>query len=247
MKKNNPIAFKPNFNVEILDSGRVVLFSEDQHHLLVGPLYAEIANMLRDGPQDETVVLATLSKKYSIKCACEALSRLKRKGFLGTYVENVSLNNTAFWSDTNLTPDGLEYKTAIIKNFIYNDISYLINSLKSLGVSVNYDGDFYVVVVDNYINNDMEVFNKERLIDRKPWIMVKPTGRIIKSCPKKYFYDEGERSCSIDETYQNLGGVVSPLTGIVAAIRHSVVNNEHVCYTVRNLPLPTYSNLLISM
>ena len=60
----------------------------------------------------------------------------------------------------------------------------------------------------------------------------------LKSSPKKYFFDEGERSCSLDDTLQNLSDNISPITGVISSIRHSIVNDEHICYTVRTLPPP---------
>ncbi len=232
--------------------------------------------------------------------------------------------------------------------------SDLTTALGNLSLKVNDAGDFFIAIVDNYICHELEEFNCARLQDKKPWMLLKPSGRIIwigpifepihtgcwnclaeklkenrrvevdlfglnnsnlnipplshlptiriiamniaaievakwekspqshqlhnnlltldlknmetrlhpfkslltctscqptnkctkqsslnlKSSPKKYYFDEGERSCSLDDTLQNLSNNISPITGVISSIRHSIVNDEHICYTVRTLPLP---------
>ncbi len=61
---------------------------------------------------------------------------------------------------------------------------------------------------------------------------------ILKSCIKKYEYENGERACSVDATLNNLGNIVSPITGVISTVRTKIVNDEYICYTVRNLPVP---------
>ncbi len=60
----------------------------------------------------------------------------------------------------------------------------------------------------------------------------------LKPSFKEHFFEEGERACSPDKTLENLSQVISPLTGMISSIRHSIVNDEHICYAVRTLPLP---------
>ncbi len=350
--------FKPNFHVEIIDSEQVVLFSEDQHHLLQGPIYVAIAEMICNGPASEKDVVDNLLAKFSNEWIQEALNRLKRKGFITKYCDNVAKNIMAFWSDLALEGKARAKQSIVIKNFSKHNSSELVNILNSLSLKVAESGDFFIVIVDNYICGELDDFNKARLRDRKPWMLLKPSGRVIwigpifepnntgcwnclaeklkenrrvevdlfglknsnlnipslpylptthsiamnlaanevakwerskqahrlhhnlltldlgnmemrlhsfkslatctscqtdytsmqqqfpilKSSPKKYYFEEGERACSLDNTLKNLSDVISPLTGVISFIRHSIVNDEHICYTVRTLPLPAEHN-----
>ncbi len=359
MREACQLNFKQNFNVEILDCERVLLYSEDQHYLLNGSIYTEIAAIFQNGPQDERAIIDLLSHKFSFENLREAISRLKKKGFINVYNGDLPQSTAAFWSDINLLSNDLQPKITVIQNYSSYDTSHLAHSLEDLGITLKDDGDFFVVIVDNYISKELEAFNSERLNDQRPWMLLKPAGRIIwigpifefgktgcwnclaqklkenrrvevdifglendklnipslpslkttldtamslaatevakwhrsvtahklndniltfdfgsmqtrfhsfkkttfcmscqpmlklpqlnkipqlKKCLKKYVYDEGERAFSIDESLQKLGNIVSPLTGIVGSISHSLVNDEHICYTVRNLPLPTDKN-----
>lgn len=351
------ISFKPNFHVEIIDSERVVLFTEDQHHLLQGYIYVAIAKLIIGNPLSEEALIGNLLSKFPKELIGKTLDRLKIKGFITNNSENLAKNIKAFWSDLRL--ENFENtQSVVIKNFSSQDPSELINILKSLSLRVSNSGDFFIVIVDNYISEELEEFNNARLSDGKPWMLMKPSGRIIwigpifepnrtgcwnclaerlkenrrvevdlfglknknlnipslpylatthsiamnlaanevakwkrskqahqlncnlltldlanmemrlhpfknlanclycqkacgscpkcfptlKSSPKKYFLEEGERTCSLDDTLNNLQDIISPFTGIISSIRHSIVNDEHICYTVRTLPLPALHN-----
>jgi ribosomal protein S12 methylthiotransferase accessory factor len=354
MNVGDLLCFKPHFNVEIVDSEQVVLFSEDKQHLLKGFIYAAIAEILKVNPVSEKTIFDNLLKKFSFECIQEALTRLKSKKFITKHEEMVQKNIKAFWSDLALDSEDIAQKSIIIQNFSRHSSSDILEAMNSLSLSVNDSGNFFIVIVDNYICKELEDFNKERLKDGKPWMLFKPSGRVIwigpifesnrtgcweclaknlkenrrvevdlfglqnsalnikslpciqttyniainlaateiakwtkskkshrlnhhlltfdlkdlemilhpfkpkfsctcqanyksiklqapklNPCLKKYYFEEGERSRSLDETLQNFQDILSPVTGIISTIRHSMVNDEHICYTVRTLPAPS--------
>lgn len=346
--------FKPHFHVEIIDCEQLVLFSEDKHHLLQGSIYVAIAELIHSGPMPEATIIEILLPKFPLECIQEAFSRLKKKGFFSKSCNKTTKNILAFWSDLALDEEARVKPSIVIKNFSQYSSSDLTTALGNLSLKVDESGDFFIAIVDNYICHELEEFNYARLQDKKPWMLLKPSGRIIwigpifepshtgcwnclaeklkenrrvevdlfgqnssnlnipplshlptaqiiamnmaaievakwgkapqshqlhtnlltldlknmetrlhpfksrlnctscqpdnkctkqsslnlKSSPKKYFFDEGERSCSLDDTLQNLSDTISPITGVISSIRHSIVNDEHICYTVRTLPLP---------
>ncbi len=346
--------FKPNFHVEILDSEQLVLFSEDKHHLLRGSIYVAIGKLIHIGPRPEEEIAKELLPKFPLEFIREALKRLKQKGFVSNLCDQAPKNILAFWSDLTLDEEVRVKPSFVIKNLSRYSSSDLIKALESLSLKMEESEDFFIVIVDNYISGELEEFNKTRLLDKKPWMLLKPSGRVIwmgpifepgrtgcwnclaeklkenrrvevdlfglknsdlnipslahlpttqiiamnmaanevakwekspkshqlhqnlltldvgsmemrlhpfkslstctscqpinqrdkkqfpylQSSPKMYFFDEGERSCSFDDTLQNLNDNISPITGMISSIRHSIVNSEHICYTVRTLPLP---------
>jgi bacteriocin biosynthesis cyclodehydratase domain-containing protein len=346
--------FKQNFHVELIDSEQLVLFSEDKHHLLRGSIYVAIAELIRAVPMSEEVITDKLLPKFPREFVREALDRLKNKGFTSDICDQTPTNVSAFWSDLTLDKEVRVKPSFVIQNFSRHSSLDLINALDSLSLKRGESGDFFIVMVDNYICEEIEEFNRARLLDKKPWMLLKPSGRVLwmgpifepsrtgcwnclakklkenrrvevdlfglknsglnipslahlpttpiiamnmaanevakwekspeshqlhqnlltldlgsmemrlhpfkslticTSCQpinqqdkkqfpclqpslKKYFFDEGERSCSFDETLQNLNETISPITGMISSIRHAIVNDEHICYTVRTLPLP---------
>lgn len=347
------LCFSDNLNVKIMDSEKVVLFTEDRQYLLKGLVYVAIAEIFKICPVTEKIIFENLLKKFPFQCIQEALSRLKKKDFISKHDELNHKNISAFWSDLSLEAN-VAQESISIKNFSQHSSIPILEALSSLSLTVTDLGDFFVVIVDNYICMELEEFNKERLIDGKPWILLKPSGRVmwigpifepnktgcweclakslkenrrvevdlfglqnnnlnIKSLPfleitlsiafnlaaievgkwikskklhslsnhlmtfdfkslethlhptkikpsclcqvqyeqikqqkvelkpsqKTYFFQEGERSSCLDETLQNFQDILSPITGVVSKIRHSIVNDEHICYTVRTLPVPS--------
>ncbi len=352
------IIFNPIFHIKILNHERVLLFSEDQHHLLNGNIYGDIARILKEGARDEKEIFHYLTtNNYSTSLIEEAFKRLKLKSFIIPYYENVPAHAAAFWIDVKVSPQNLRRKTVVVKNFSNSSETSLVTAFQSLNINVESEGDFFVVLVDNYINEQLAFFNAERLKDHKPWILLKASGRIfwigpifesnitgcwnclisrlkenlrveidafgtdneklnipakpslpisqamamnlaaievskwqrsldrhrlhdsiftfdfnsletrlhnfkklslcpscqpfksytlpqapiLKACSKKHIYQTGERAFSNEDTLENIKSIVSPITGIISSMRHTLINDEHVCYSVRNLPIPDYS------
>ena len=59
----------------------------------------------------------------------------------------------------------------------------------------------------------------------------------LDSSPKEFVDDEDERACNPEETLEKIECIVSPITGIISKIKYLKVNNTHIYYTVRNLPV----------
>lgn len=348
------VQFKPNFHMEIMNEKQLVLFSEDKQHLLQGAIYVAIAELIHLKPMPEETVTENLLSKFPLECIQEAFFRLRKKGFVSNFCNKRTKNALAFWSDLALDEEVVVKPSIAIKNFSQHSSSELSVALNNLSLKIDDSGDFFIVIVDNYISYALEAFSKARLQDKKPWMLLKPSGRVIwigpifeqshagcwhclaekikenrrvevdlfgldnnslnipslsylpttltiamnmaaieiakweksqathqllknlltidlrsmetqlhpfkllvtcavcqpsqkqikQSFPnlqpslKKYFFDEGERACSLDETLHNLSDNISPITGAISSLRHSIVNEEHICYTVRTLPLP---------
>lgn len=174
------LQFKPNFHISIIDCEQLVLFSEDKHHLLQGSIYVAIAELIHSCPMSEEVITETLLPKFPLECIKEAFIRLKKKGFLSKFSDKIPRNVSAFWSDLTLDAEVSVKPSIVIKNFSQHSSSDLATALGNLSLKVDDEsGDFFIVIVDNYICEELALFNKARLQDKKPWMLLKPSGRII--------------------------------------------------------------------
>lgn len=63
----------------------------------------------------------------------------------------------------------------------------------------------------------------------------------LESSSKGYISSEDERACSPEETLSRIKPVSSTITGIVSKIKHTKVNNTHICLTMMNMPAPALS------
>ena len=172
--------FAPHFQLEILDSQKIVLFSEDKHHLLSGQIYVEIAKILKKGPIHEKKLFKHLSQ-FPQQIIRIALDKLKTKRFI-TFYTDTPKNIAAFWSDMGLETGDVNKKQISVCNFSEQSSLPLKIALNNLSIVVNKPNentDLFVVIVDNYICKNLEAFNQDRLKDQKPWMLLKPSGRII--------------------------------------------------------------------
>jgi oxazoline/thiazoline synthase len=170
--------FSPHFHIEILDSEQVVLFSEDRYHLLRGFIYVEIARILHKDHLLEQDLKNQLLSRFSSEDVQEALNRLQNKNFIIPYHESAQKNIAAFWSELSLTEPESRL-TVGIKNFSRHCSNALVQALENLSIHTDEKENFFIVIVDNYISEEVEAFNNARISDKKPWMLLKPSGRII--------------------------------------------------------------------
>jgi ribosomal protein S12 methylthiotransferase accessory factor len=55
----------------------------------------------------------------------------------------------------------------------------LIAILQAIGIRVAAEGDFTVVMVDDYLRRELEGFNREAIRRERPWMIVKPAGNVF--------------------------------------------------------------------
>lgn len=147
--------FKPNFHVEIIDCEQLVLFSEDKQHLLRGSIYVAIAKLIRSCPMSEEIIIENLLPKFPLECIQEALTRLKKKGFVSRFCNETPTNILAFWSDLTLDEEVQVKSSIVIKNFSRHSSSDLTIALDNLSLKVDRSRDFFIVIVDNYTDGKM--------------------------------------------------------------------------------------------
>lgn len=354
---NSFYQIKKNYHIEILDPKRVVLFTEDTHFLLTGELYVQIVRILQKEKTQKRNIIALLENAFLSTHIEHALERLLSKNFIQECKPSQENDAySAFWSYLTIKHDVIpNIKVVNYSRHLDKDI---IDIVENAGITTKEDCDLYLVVVENYISKELELFNLNRIKDQKPWILLKPSGHIawigpifypkktacwnclckklkenrrvevdifgvnneklnilslpslpttinisislatneiikwfknpentnfynniftldfrnlesqfhhfvrsslcsicnpnfeknsdlprLKSCEKKYCDTDDERSSSPEETFVTLKNFVSPLTGIVSQLKYSMINEKHICYAVRNLPLTKQNNI----
>lgn len=89
----------------------------------------------------------------------------------------------AFWHMLDISPSNarerLQAGSVSVTSFGGIDRAPFQAMLESLGVRVDGQGDRWVVLVDDYLQEGLEAFNQKTLSDNRPWMLVKPVGTEI--------------------------------------------------------------------
>jgi bacteriocin biosynthesis cyclodehydratase domain-containing protein len=173
----------PQFKASVepfVDPGQgLFLLSEGQRAWLPNPIYSAIAPML-DGARTVEAIVEALSKIYSEKQVLKALNNFREHGYLADDASIEPRPARAFWEQVGVPPGVAQARLANAKVSIaaFGDVEteFLASALERTGVSVAPDGNFAVVVTDDYLRPELAAWNRDSLASGQPWLLVKPVG-----------------------------------------------------------------------
>jgi oxazoline/thiazoline synthase len=183
---NKPV-FKPHFHVEVIEPSSVYLLSEHEHHALSGRLYTLLAPLL-NGQHNVDDIVRHLEAEVSILGIYNALTRLESQGYLAEADQIMPSEQAAFWSllDTDSATALSKLKNARLSIVSFGNVETkeFIDALKSLNINVDEQADLTqtdltIVLTDDYLQVGLSEFNQAAEARQKPWLLVKPVGKVI--------------------------------------------------------------------
>lgn len=174
--------FKRHFHVEILkEDNAVYLMSEKRHFALTGRLYVELASLL-NGRRTEEEIIRELRADFDEDLVRETLSHMRKKGYVTDAHEGLPESTAAFWDlqniDAKQAREQLQHTKVSIRNFSGVDAGPFVEMLGRLGVSVSEEADLTVVLVDDYLQEELREFNRQALKSGHHWLLAKPAGAV---------------------------------------------------------------------
>ena len=173
--------FKPHFHVEAVEPSTLYLMSEQGHIALSGRIYVLLAPLL-NGQHTVDEIVEQLKDDTSLFGAYHALTSLESQGYL-TEAADVPNEVAAFWSlqgvDASVAVSKLQDTRVSVTAFGAVKTEPFISALESLNIQVGDEGDFTVVLTDDYLQLGLDEFNAQALHSQKPWMLVKPVGATL--------------------------------------------------------------------
>ena len=183
------------FHYEIIPFEGVVLFSENEEIFLNGELYVRLVPFL-NGQHSILEVVEFLLNEMSPLEALFFLDRLRQQGLVTEIHPSIPSEQAAFWSMLDIAPANalkrLQADSISVTSFGGIDLAPFQAMLESLGVRVDGQSDRSVVLVDDYLQEDLEAFNQKAISDNRSWMLVKPVGTEIWIGP---IFTPGETGC----------------------------------------------------
>jgi oxazoline/thiazoline synthase len=173
------IRFSPNFSVYILPPDGVCLYSENRKIFLRGELYCAVASRIGAGAHPDAIAKA-LSGEFPPDKIDEALERLLDRRLV-VPVDLIDDTAAGYWASLGL-PDEIAVEnlsniSVRIETMGAAGPRELDAALRKFGVRlVDHPADLTVVLVDDYLDGQLEAFNRQRLAQRQPWLLVQPSG-----------------------------------------------------------------------
>jgi ribosomal protein S12 methylthiotransferase accessory factor len=186
------VAFAPHFEVRTLDDRRLLLLSEDRSVLLSGKLYVLIAPYL-DGSRtrDEIVAALRATTTAPLDRIEQAMSTLLGKRYAAPVTPGVSVPRAAFWTELGVDPASAGQRlgqTHVSVRALGQApgadgvaADHLVAALTDAGFPVSVDtadADVTVVLVEDYLDPQLDAINREMRRTGRRWLPLKATGRV---------------------------------------------------------------------
>ena len=174
--------FKSYFHIEVVPSVGVFLLSESDYYILTGELYEKLVPLI-NGDRSVDDQVATLGDRVSVAEIYYALMLMEQKGYIVENTETVSPEVEAFWDfldvDASEADRRLQSTGVSITALSNIPTQPLSTALQQLNIQVVPSGEIEIVLTDDYLRIELEQINHKALESRRPWMLVKPVGKII--------------------------------------------------------------------
>ena len=174
--------FKNHFHVEIVDPDLVLLLFEDDCLVLKGPLYALLAPYL-DGESTFDHIVEGLEGRATALDVYYGLSLLEKGGYIVEGDDTEMPGMAAFRDylnvDSKVFRSRLDGTRVAVRSIGTIPLEPFVLVLESIGIRVSGNGDFRVVLSNDYLHPELQEFNRQALALNLPWMLVKPAGAVV--------------------------------------------------------------------
>ena len=192
--------FKPCYYVELIEPHRVLFLSERGVSWLDDHLYHLLASLV-DGDRTTEEIFELLQqqlvqgqistedsaiafqKVLDVSIGIQrSLFQMERQGYLVEKSQELPSQATIFCNHLNISPtlayQRLQSTKVAVKTIGSVPTECFINLLKSLSIQIAAEGNLTLVLVEDYLESELQEFNQHMLRSRSPWMLIKPWGTV---------------------------------------------------------------------
>jgi oxazoline/thiazoline synthase len=189
--------FAPNFTVYVLPPDAVCLYSEDRKFFLHGELYCALAKAIGKGDKSFAELARQLERNFPPDKVEEALKRLMERGYIVPASSSSPRAVDGYWASLGLQPGVAEQNLANcrvrVEAIDVEGAPEFSAALRELGVEVvTRSPDLTVTLVNDYFEARLAELNRQRVLNRTPWLLVQPSGAFPLVGP---LFDPGRTAC----------------------------------------------------
>ena len=178
---NTPV-FKSHLHVEVFPREGVLLLSEAGSKVLHGDAFEKIVPLI-DGHRSADAIVDALADQVDAARAYYVLNILEAKGYLAEASPDVPASLSAFWQvsgiDARAAQGGVTRKVDCCSH--RGRAGFRTHDLRPHGNGSHARHqrrrDLWVVLTDDYLRIDLATINATALETKRPWLLVRLTGR----------------------------------------------------------------------
>jgi ribosomal protein S12 methylthiotransferase accessory factor len=172
--------FAPNYSVYVLPPDAVCFYSEDRKFFLHGELFCIVADAIAAGKSFGQIVREQ-TKKFPADVVDQAIKWLIDRRYIVPKRQTAIDAAAGYWATLGIPLEmaakNLQKCKVRIQSVDAKGAKQLGAALRKLGVRVvDRSADLTVVLVNDYLEGQLEPLNRQHLSDRTPWLLVQPSG-----------------------------------------------------------------------
>jgi len=171
-----------SYNVIVSSSEQVRLFKQNDSKILNGRVFVLLAPLL-NAQYTFSEIYQKLSSHQVTKA--EIIYALEQLQALGLVLQegDVPPNFMVFWHSLNIdsttVQNRLKKARVSLTALGMVDTKQMKEALSLLNIESDVEGDFHVVLTDDYLRPELAEINHKALQSKSPWMLVKPVGNSI--------------------------------------------------------------------
>ena len=174
--------FKSCFRVETLGAEGAFLLSERNSVLLKGSLHRLLIPLI-DGHHTVEEIIDKLHEQVDAIAVYSALMHMEQKGYLiesENQLPTQLVDLCASWNlNANEAYQRLQTTKVTVTSLAPLSTKEFVAILEGLQIQVAEDGDIEVVLTDDYLRGELDIFNQKAILESRSWMLVKPVGTIV--------------------------------------------------------------------
>jgi len=193
----NTPAFKAHLHVEVIPGEGVLILSEEAAKALHGGAYEKIVPLV-DGHRGTDEIVDALADQVDAARVYYVLNAMEAEGYLAEASPEIPASVAAFWHGAGIEPatalTALRDKRVAVQTIGEVDSSVMLSALEAMGVKLGTQeqADLWLVLTDDYLRADLRAINAAALQAKRPWLLVRVTGRELWLGP---LFQPGETGC----------------------------------------------------
>jgi oxazoline/thiazoline synthase len=174
--------FRSHLRVEVVPPNLVFFLHESGCQVLQGRLICSLAPLINGHNTVSDIVKQSKGQMTMLDVEC-GLLLLDAEGYITDASDVPPSGLDVFCDSLNLDPKlftrRLSGTRVRVASFGKVSPAPFTSILRTLGIQVATEGDFTVMLVDDYLRQELEDFNREAIRHRRTWMLVKPIGSIL--------------------------------------------------------------------
>ncbi len=189
--------FKAHLHVEVVPGEGVLILSEDAAKTLQGGAYEKIVPLI-DGRRSMDEIVDALAGQVDAARVYYVLNSMEAKGYLAEATPDVPASVAAFWHGAGIDPAAalaaLRDKRVSVQAIGAADSAPMLSALEAMGIRVGTQeqADLCLVLTDDYLRAELAAINAAALQAKRPWLLVRVTGRELWLGP---LFQPGDTGC----------------------------------------------------